>query len=195
MQDYASSGSTRADEPVPAALPFASAYAAAHHANEAVKLGLVSPACLLAGVTLRHILNEQGADFVGADGRRTLTHLWREVDKREAEVAEAERTRQRKVGRRPNAYVCAAEGCEIGALQRAALRRCAGGCPPELKPSYCSAACQKKVRRGHELRKARGSDHVLPFSSLRPAGLAAPQAYLQGPGCERRRKGERADGV
>ncbi|KAI0737074.1 hypothetical protein C8Q80DRAFT_1213609 [Daedaleopsis nitida] len=24
------------------------------------------------------------------------------------------------------------------------LKQCAGGCPPELKPSYCSKRCQRK---------------------------------------------------
>ena len=48
-------------------------------------------------------------------------------------------------GRRPKAYVCAADGCGLEATSKTALMRCAGPCKLEDKPSYCSKECQRRV--------------------------------------------------
>ena len=56
--------------------------------------------------------------------------------------------RAAKVARAPNAYVCATPGCGIAANQKKALMRCAGRCPMERKPHYCSKECQRKVCLG-----------------------------------------------
>lgn len=121
---------------------------AAHHANESVKLGLVSPTVLLIGLKAREI-----GEVLGADIEQTLVRakrfqpLWQAISRRLQEIHEEERKRQKKVDRRPNVYVCAAEGCGIQGEKKAALRSCSGKCPPDLKPHYCSPECQKKVCR------------------------------------------------
>ncbi|KAI0351309.1 hypothetical protein OH77DRAFT_1462169 [Trametes cingulata] len=49
-----------------------------------------------------------------------------------------------KSDKAPNKYQCAADGCGVYAMNRAALRRCGGNCPPESKPHYCSYWCQEQ---------------------------------------------------
>lgn len=56
-----------------------------------------------------------------------------------------------KEARNPNAYACALDGCPVKAISKAALKRCAGPCPDEVKPSYCSKECQRKVILGCSL--------------------------------------------
>ncbi|KAH9925754.1 uncharacterized protein B0H18DRAFT_1008070 [Fomitopsis serialis] len=127
------------------ASPLAYFALAAHHANESVKLGLVSPATLLVGAKIREI-----GEVLGADVEQTVKHgkrfrpLWRATARRREEIFAEERKRQLKADKSPNEYVCALEGCGIRGEKKAALRACGGRCPMDLKPSYCSAACQKK---------------------------------------------------
>lgn len=119
---------------------------AAHHANESIKLGLDSPITLLVGMQIRQIGEVLGADVQLTVQRGKLFRpLWRAVSRRNEELYEEERRRARKMKRNPNEYVCAAEGCGIRGERKAALRQCAGRCPPDLKPRYCSAQCQRKV--------------------------------------------------
>jgi len=134
------------------ASPLAYFTLAAYHANESVKLGLVSPATLLVGAKIREIGEVLGADVeqTGKRGKR-FRPLWRAATRRREEIFAEERKRQRKADKTPNEYVCAAEGCGIRGEKKAALRACGGRCPMDLKPSYCSAACQKKDWPRHKI--------------------------------------------
>ncbi|KAH9829819.1 uncharacterized protein C8Q71DRAFT_717681 [Rhodofomes roseus] len=127
------------------ASPLAYFLLAAHHANESVKFGLVSPAVLLVGFRVYDIGDALGAnvDQTAERGKR-FRSLLRAIARRRKEIHSEERKRQRKVDRSPNVYVCAAEGCGIQGEQKSVLRACSGRCPPDLKPSYCSPGCQKK---------------------------------------------------
>ncbi|KAI0701120.1 hypothetical protein C8T65DRAFT_579793 [Cerioporus squamosus] len=124
---------------------------AADHANESVKLGLVSPVVLLVGMKIREF-----GEIFRVDVEQTVQRakrfrpLWRAVSRRVDEIHAEERRRQGKVDRRPNQYVCAAEGCGIEGEKKAVLRACGGRCPPDLKPHYCSSDCQKKDWARHK---------------------------------------------
>lgn len=119
---------------------------AAHYENESVKHGLVSPAVLLIGCKLRDLGEVLGVDVDRIMNRaKRFRPLWRAISQRVDEIHAEERKRRRKAEARPNQYACAAEGCGIRGEQRAALRACAGRCPADLKPSYCSKECQNKV--------------------------------------------------
>lgn len=125
--------------------PFANFALALHHANESVKLGLVSPVVLRSVFMMRDIGASLGVDLSRMDGSRRFRPLWRALDRRSEEIYVEERLRRRKAAADPAAYVCAAEGCGICGEERQALRSCAGRCPPDLKPHYCSKECQTKV--------------------------------------------------
>ncbi|KAI0364545.1 hypothetical protein BV20DRAFT_830292 [Pilatotrama ljubarskyi] len=124
--------------------PLASFSQAVHHANESVKLGLVSPIVLRVGLMMRDLGAQLGVDVSQMGRSRRFRPLWRAVTHRMEELYAEERKKQARVGRKPNAYMCAAEGCGIRADGRAALKACSGKCPPDLKPHYCSKECQKK---------------------------------------------------
>lgn len=40
---------------------------------------------------------------------------------------------------------CAAQGCNARGLRGSLLKECAGKCPVDLKPRYCSKKCQKEI--------------------------------------------------
>ena len=84
-----------------------------HNANEAVKLGLVSPAVLLIGMKLREVGEGLGVNLDQMSRAKKFRPLWRAISRRLDEIYAEERKRQRKVDRKPNEYVCAAEGCGI----------------------------------------------------------------------------------
>ncbi len=125
--------------------PLISLELAAHHANESIKLGVVSPASLVVGCKMREVAETLGVDVTQLRGARRLRALWAVVEQRVEELYAAKRASQRKIGRRPEAYACALEGCGVRSEQRAGLRSCKGNCPPDLKPRYCSKECQAKV--------------------------------------------------
>ena len=62
-----------------------------------------------------------------------------------AEQATQGSSKAEKKAKTPIAYICAAEGCGIEGTRKSTLRRCAGKCPMEIKPAYCSKRCQKLV--------------------------------------------------
>ncbi|KAI0794731.1 hypothetical protein C8Q74DRAFT_1366131 [Fomes fomentarius] len=115
---------------------------AAHHANESIKLGLVSHASLVVGFKMRELAATLGVDVTQLRGARRFRALWIVVEQRVEELYAAERASQKKFGRRPEAYLCALEGCGVRAEQRAGLKSCNGNCPPDLKPRYCSKDVQ-----------------------------------------------------
>ena len=43
-----------------------------------------------------------------------------------------------KASKVPNMYRCAADGCDIHATHRSALRKCGGEGQEQMKPYYCS---------------------------------------------------------
>ncbi|KAI0316426.1 hypothetical protein OF83DRAFT_1126870, partial [Amylostereum chailletii] len=77
------------------------------------------------------------------DRSAPLTELWKAFERRNRAVEARERKMEEKTRKAPNAYECARDGCGMRATSQAALRRCGGKCPPEIKPHYCSPACQK----------------------------------------------------
>lgn len=143
---------------------------ALEHANESAKLGLVSPAVLTTGFLLRDFGDAAGIDMSQMTRSRRFGPLWKTVTRRLDELYAEERIKQRKIAKNPVAYVCAAEGCGIRAEERAALRKCAGRCPPDLKPHYCSPECQKKV-------SVQATER--PIVSLTVVGLAEAQGRMQ----------------
>lgn len=76
-----------------------------------------------------------------------LAQLWAVWDRRKG-VVEKERERQaEKVARAPQLYLCAAVDCGIESTSKSGLSSCGGKCPADVKPSYCSKECQRKVCR------------------------------------------------
>ena len=129
--------------------PLTSLTLAAGHANESVKLGLVSRAVLTVGLTLRDLGESFGVDVSKMpDGAKRFRPLWREVARCVEDIYKEEREMRRvsEGDAGGGEFACAAEGCDVRREQKSALRSCAGKCPPDLKPSYCSKECQKKVR-------------------------------------------------
>ncbi|RPD73046.1 hypothetical protein L226DRAFT_489306 [Lentinus tigrinus ALCF2SS1-7] len=133
--------------------PLTSLALAAHHANESVKLGLVSHAVLTVGMTFRDIGESCGVDVtMMPEGAKKFRPLWREVARRVEEIYEQERKRRQPSEQKDGCgFACAAEGCDVRREQKSALRSCAGKCPTDLKPSYCSKECQKKDWPRHKL--------------------------------------------
>ena len=120
---------------------------AMHRANESIKLGLFSAATMVVGLGARDSAAAAGIQDTELVVKMPMfADLWGAVLKRLRNLDGRQKAQERKADRRPNEYICAALGCGIGASQRAGLRACAGGCPKELKPSYCSKECQRKVR-------------------------------------------------
>ncbi|PIL25466.1 hypothetical protein GSI_13356 [Ganoderma sinense ZZ0214-1] len=129
--------------------PYAALIFATVHANYSVRLGLVSAAVLSVGFGIKDVVEQLGADVSRASPR--FMPLWDALKEREDEVLAEERRRQGKVAKEANAYVCAAEGCKVGGMHKAALRSCSGRCPPDLKPHYCSKECQRRDWPKHKV--------------------------------------------
>ena len=128
--------------------PLTSLALAARHANESVRLGLVSHAALNVGLALREVGESVGVDVSRLpENAKEFRPLWRAVAQRVEEIyADARKLRKEPEDKNPEGgFGCAAEGCSVRREQKAALRICAGKCPADLKPSYCSRECQKKV--------------------------------------------------
>ena len=139
--------------------PYAPLVFAATHASYSVELGLVSPSVLLVGFGVKDVVERlRGTDVqVTSTGEEIdwalqFESLWDALKRREEEIVAAERSRRAKVAKNARAYVCAAEGCNVQGLHKAALKACAGSCPVDLKPHYCSKECQKRVRVQPRLR-------------------------------------------
>ena len=147
---------------------------AGHSANEAVALGLISPAVLAVASRIESAGFRRPEDNKfpehSTEQFERLTDLWEALDTRTAEMAEEDLKREVKVSKNPLSYFCAAEDCGIVATKKSTLRRCGGGCPPAFKPSYCSKYCQKAVRFLSRTR-------MMSFIFL--AGLEKSQTVLQ----------------
>lgn len=139
----------QAHEKSPGAFNIAYLRDAGHYANEAVALGLISPATLMIASKIESLGFRRPEDNKfpqhSTEGFERLTDLWEALDARKAEMAKEDSKREAKVSKDPLSYFCAAEDCGIVATKKSTLRKCAGGCPPAFKPSYCSKYCQKAV--------------------------------------------------
>ena len=121
-----------------------SLYTAIDHANESVRLGLLSHAALEVGTGFRTYMRFEWDNIM--DDMPMYAPIRQALAKHDTcSLAEEERHRA-KVTNDAQAYVCAAEGCGLAGLQKKALRACAGSCAADVKPHYCSKECQKKVR-------------------------------------------------
>ncbi|KAI0703947.1 hypothetical protein C8Q76DRAFT_215606 [Earliella scabrosa] len=119
-----------------------SLYTAIDHANESVRLGLLSHAALEVGTGFRTYMRFEWDNIM--DNMPMYAPIRQALAKHDtSSLAEEERHRA-KVTNDAQAYVCAAEGCGLAGLQKKALRACAGNCAADVKPHYCSKECQKK---------------------------------------------------
>lgn len=122
-----------------------SVYRAALSADSCIAYGLVTPNTLWIGNKTRELLSQpfQAGKNNSRFGR--LDSLWDALDTRQKEMEAEDDKRRKKVSKAPNMYMCAAQGCGIQATKKSGLSRCAGSCPQELKPGYCSKSCQRAV--------------------------------------------------
>ena len=90
-------------------------YNAGHCANEAVALGLISPATLMVASRIESAGFRRPEDnkFPEQSTERfeRLTDLWETLDARKAEMAEEKSKRDAKVSKDPLSYFCAADDC------------------------------------------------------------------------------------
>lgn len=125
-------------------------YDAGYSANEAVALELTSRATLDVARKIESVglgRPEDGKFPKDATERfERLTDLWEALDVSGAEIAAENLKREAKLSKSPLGYFCAAQDCGIAAAKKSTLWRCSGGCPPALKPHYCSKECQIVVR-------------------------------------------------
>ncbi|RDX47159.1 hypothetical protein OH76DRAFT_1406312 [Lentinus brumalis] len=121
---------------------------AAIHASVSAALGLVSEVVLEIGFAFKQYAEQAGIQDVRR--MRQFSALWRVVKAREDEIIEMERRSRAKQGKTMSLSDCAAEGCLVKGVPPSTLRRCKGRCPPDLKPCYCSKACQKKDWPAHK---------------------------------------------
>lgn len=106
--------------------------------------------------------------------------LWKLLERRDKAVEEMQTRREGKVGRQASRYVCARKGCPIRATERSALRKCAGPCADELKPSYCGKECQQMVSNILSSSPCRKEAFIC---LLNVVGLEVSQGGLQAEGC------------
>ena len=140
----------RIEDGIPNSCNIDSLYRAAKRADECAALGLTTPTVLeigqfIATVDLRGSVAP--SDTYSDTARFTkLIHLWEAIDKRAANFDRFVQNVQTKASANPNAYRCALPGCGIEATSKSGLMRCAGRCPKESKPAYCSKQCQIQVQ-------------------------------------------------
>ncbi|RPD80646.1 hypothetical protein L226DRAFT_529112 [Lentinus tigrinus ALCF2SS1-7] len=70
--------------------------------------------------------------------------LWKAWDGYIIRQAALETARLAKIAKAPNQYRCAADGCEIQAVNKNAFKKCPGDCSGREKAHYCSKGCQRK---------------------------------------------------
>jgi hypothetical protein len=94
------------------------AFAAGYHYNEAAKLGYGKCPALLYFVQALHPQRQE------LKSTQLWTAMWVVFDERNEEMDQARRKAAEKLAKRPNRYVCAAEGCGIAANTGKVLSRC-----------------------------------------------------------------------
>ncbi|EIW56756.1 uncharacterized protein TRAVEDRAFT_73185 [Trametes versicolor FP-101664 SS1] len=123
---------------------------AATYADAAVGYGVVTQAVLGVARYLVRGAERNKIEIRTTERYKPFKDLWHAFDVREVELAEDRAKRDAKVSRAPNAYTCAAPGCGLIAGKKKSFMRCAGKCPPERKPHYCSKDCQRRDWRSHK---------------------------------------------
>ncbi|KAJ7645845.1 hypothetical protein B0H17DRAFT_1148281 [Mycena rosella] len=116
------------------AMPSRYLHAAAHSADEAVRLasGASSPSVLFFAF---YVLEKQAGQVVELYAQ--YKHVWKAADKRKAEVAAADSKATLKRMKQPNRYMCANVGCSVSSDSGHMLSQCSGKCDQDKKPSYC----------------------------------------------------------
>ena len=127
--------------------------------NEAASLGFISPTVLVVGGIMKGLI-ESPTEALNhrIQGWKRFELIFAAVEKRNKDLDRRESHHETKVMATPNAYQCAAPGCGIEATKKSGLLRCAGKCPLEFKPSYCSKECQKAVSRVPSYQKCHADD-------------------------------------
>ncbi|KAH9893606.1 hypothetical protein C8Q73DRAFT_697629 [Cubamyces lactineus] len=116
---------------------------AVYAANLCVERGFIPPIVLRIASWMATTEARYGVDMRKSEGFKRFGSLWKAHEEYLARLQERETARLAKVAKAPNQYRCANEGCDIQAINRNALKRCAGHCPEETKPYYCSLYCQR----------------------------------------------------
>lgn len=122
-----------------------SVYRAAVYADECASLGYIPPIVLFIGKKVRELQAVPNIAEARHPRFTKLANLWEVHDRRTQEVLREKERRDEKIAKTPLAYICAAEGCGIEGTKKSALLRCAGKCPMDIKPAYCSKECQRSV--------------------------------------------------
>ncbi|TFY58678.1 hypothetical protein EVJ58_g6263 [Rhodofomes roseus] len=121
---------------------------AAEAVNECAKLQMI-PAAL---VELANYIDDElrNYGFRYMPQFTCLEHMWIMYAPIARDIEKKQQERERKVAKAPNAYRCAAPGCNILGTKKKALQRCAGVCEGINKPHYCSKTCQTKDWKRHK---------------------------------------------
>ena len=114
-------------------------------ADDCASLGFVSPMVLGIGRKIQELMTLPNIPEARHPRFQGLVFLWEAVERRQQEINAEQEKHNDKVAKTPNLFVCAAPGCGIEATRKSALLKCAGNCPSDVKPSYCSKECQKAV--------------------------------------------------
>ncbi|KAI0713766.1 hypothetical protein C8Q76DRAFT_732493 [Earliella scabrosa] len=125
-------------------------YLAAVYADATAEHGLISPTVLHAASYILRLGTRDGVDLKRSQRYGPLKHLWRAEEARTREWEEEQKKQAVKVARTPNTYICTAPGCGIEGTRKKSLMRCAGKCPMERKPHYCSKECQRGDWKTHK---------------------------------------------
>ncbi|KAI0326274.1 hypothetical protein GY45DRAFT_1374091 [Cubamyces sp. BRFM 1775] len=125
--------------------PLDNIFCAVGRANWLASMQFVTPAALMAGFAFKSLAERLAVDVGEFKHYRPL---WRALEQREKELREAECNRRKIAGfLPPDPTTCAAPGCPAkmtNLLKTAAVHPCAGPCPLDMKPSYCSLWCRSQ---------------------------------------------------
>ncbi|KAF8832872.1 hypothetical protein HHX47_DHR1001358 [Lentinula edodes] len=150
-------------------------FAAAYHANEAVRLvsekatgSDEAPVYCASANALLFAMNTIESLTKDMTVPELLVHSkWviQASDERKAYMHLERLAAEKKMMKKPNRYRCAKFGCGIEADTGKMLSRCSGKCDADKKPYYCSKRCQKEDWKNHKLFCRQGA----PCSVIDPA--------------------------
>ncbi|KAI0364551.1 hypothetical protein BV20DRAFT_1029529 [Pilatotrama ljubarskyi] len=119
-------------------------YNAAYALNVCVQRGFVPPMALHVAGWLATTKARFGVDVRQLKRFAALRSLWRAHNDYLRHIQHQDDLWHAKAAKAPHVYRCANDGCDIRATHKGALKQCAGDCPPERKPHYCSRYCQRR---------------------------------------------------